>query len=97
MTTRVGIGTGHLALGATHAPQTTAASSGAPMPSTHTVAPSPTVNPPVGQRGQHGQLAQEPDGQGDAAQPAHAVAARSASALRCARTLRIPLSRVRRL
>jgi len=53
---------------------------------------------PVGQRGRHGQLAQEPYGQGDAAQPAHAGAARrSASALRCDRTLRISLSRVLRL
>jgi hypothetical protein len=45
ITTRVGIVTGHLALGATSAAQTMAASCGAPTPSTQAPSPSPTVNP----------------------------------------------------
>jgi hypothetical protein len=94
-TTRTGLGSRHLALGATIAPQMTAASSGAPMPSSHAATPSPTANPRR-ERGQHRQLAQEPDGQRDPAQPAQGAAARrSASALRWDSTLRIPGPRSR--
>jgi len=54
--------------------------------------------PLVMQGGATPKLAEEPDGQRAATEPAHAAAARrSDSALRRERTLRMPLSRVLRL
>jgi hypothetical protein len=95
--TRVGIGTGHRLR---RHPRTPDDGSQQRRPNAKRPRPDAVTDTesPVGQCGQHRQLAQEPDRQGDAAQPTHAGAARrSASALRCDRTLRISLSRVLRL